>query len=104
MGLTTTKSDWVDRLLTPDPVPIRLADSVLELLLASCTIDQLRHLVEIMAARNHVPNRVAIELANELGEIFSVPPLETEYGFIDNRPAVGWHRRRSERITEALAS
>jgi hypothetical protein len=99
------RGDWVDRLLLqPDPQPIRLSDSVLELLLDACTIAQLRHLVAIMAARNHIPNCVAIEIANELGEIYAKPPIETEYGSIDNRPTVGWYRRRSDRIAEALAS
>ena len=97
---TAARGDWVDRyLIRADPIP--LSDSVLELLLSSCSVDQLRHILAVMVERDRVPIGIAVELANELAEILSSDPLETEFGTIYNRPTVGWFRRRNERIAEA---
>jgi hypothetical protein len=48
-----------------------------------------------------VPNALAAELADEMAKIVSSPPVETEEGRIYNRPTIGWHIRRAERIAEA---
>jgi hypothetical protein len=64
-------------------------------------LDNLDHIVAAMLARDHVPDSLALQLANELAEILSGPPMETEVGGIYNRPTVGWYRRKAQRIEAA---
>jgi len=87
---------------TATGVPI--SDALRSLLVRSFTVRELRELVALLEAEDHVPCKVARELAQELGDIFAAPPLETDKGTIYNRPTPGWHRRRAERIAEARAS
>jgi hypothetical protein len=84
--------------------PVRLSDSITNLLIESLTVDQVRHICDEMARREHVPNRVAKELAEELATIFSKPPLEVDGITVHNRPTLGWFRRRAARIAEARSS
>jgi hypothetical protein len=81
--------------------PVHISDSLTKLLVESLTTEQLRHIVAQMAAREHVPNPVAVQLAEELAAIYSSEPLETEHGTVHNAPTLGWHRRRTQRIAEA---
>ena len=64
-------------------------------------LDNLDHIVAAMRARDHVPDSLALQLANELADILSSPPMETEFGPIANRPTVGWYRRKARRIAGA---
>ena len=63
--------------------------------------ENLGQIVAAMRARDHVPSSLALELANELADILSAPPMETEFGSIYDKPTVGWYRRKAERIAEA---
>jgi len=67
----------------------------------------LRHLAAAMEARGRqLPAWLAIELANEVAEIVSTPPMvdpETNR-LIPNVPSVGWWLRRAERVREARPS
>jgi len=83
---------------------MRISVGVKELLLRSFSIDELRHAVACLEARNHVPSLLAAELANELAEIFSTPPMATSEGLTFNRPTVGWWRRRGDRIAQARST
>jgi hypothetical protein len=58
----------------------------------------------IEARDHHVPDWLAVELANEVADIVSQPPMETECGLIPNRPTVGWWQRRARRIADSRAS
>ena len=61
-------------------------------------LDNLHHIVAAMRARDHVPDSLALQLANELADILSSAPMETQFGPIYNRPTVGWCRRKAQRI------
>ena len=64
-------------------------------------LDNLDHIVSAMRARDHLPDSLALELANELADILSAPPMETEFGPIYNRPTCGWYRCKSQRLEAA---
>jgi hypothetical protein len=75
--------------------PDHISQHLRELLIDAFSADDLQHIVAAMRARDHVPGPLAAELANELAEILSADPMETEVGTIHNRPTVGWHLRRA---------
>ena len=81
--------------------PVKLGDAVAGLLLAACTPEQLRHIAAAAEARGHLPDWLAIQLANELATIFSKPPMEIDGRLVTNRPTVGWWSRRAKRVAEA---
>jgi hypothetical protein len=78
-----------------------ISSSLRQLLAESFTAEDLRHIAASFDARNHVPDVLAAVLADELAEVFSSAPKETEHGLIWNRPTIGWWRRRAERVAEA---
>jgi hypothetical protein len=64
-------------------------------------LDNLEHIVAAMREQGRVPDSLALELANELAEIVSAPPMDTDLGRIYNRPTVGWYRRKARRLEAA---
>jgi hypothetical protein len=70
-------------------------------LLEGVEVEALAAIVASMRARDHVPDSLAAELANELAAILSEPPMETEFGPIYNRPTISWYRRKTRRMAEA---
>lgn len=80
-------------------------------LVEAFTVDELRHILSALEARDHVPDSLAFELGEELGNIYSAPPIEEKgawhrkgLGWIYNRETIGWWRRRAERLAEAKAA
>ena len=87
------------------PTPVRpISQSLRQVLAESFSAAELRHIAAAFAAREHVPDVLALVLAEELAEIHSRPPMESDYGPIYNRPTILWFRRRSQRTAEARAS
>ena len=72
-----------------------------QILLEGCTREQLEHVLAGMRQRDHVPGPLAVELADELAEILSAPPMVCDEGVIHNRPTIGWLIRRERRLRAA---
>lgn len=94
-------ASWLVSTVAP-PRPI--SDSLRQVVLEAFTPDQLRHIAAAAEARGHLPDWLALELANEVAAIVSTPPLVTDYGVIYNKPTFGWFRRRANRIARARSA
>jgi len=70
-----------------------VSGAVAEALVRAMSVEDLRHLVGLLEARQHVPNERAREIAERLAVILTAEPLATELGPIENRPTVGFWRR-----------
>jgi hypothetical protein len=67
--------------------------AVARVLIECCTADQLQHFAACLRARRHIPDALAVELADELAYLLMFGGRET----------LGWWRRRSERVAKARA-
>ena len=68
-----------------------ISPAVGRVLLEGCTASDLRHLAACLEARDHVPDDLAIELADELAAMVEK----------NTRPTIAWYRKRAQRIAAA---
>ena len=68
-------------------------DTVVEAFVQAMSVKDLRHLVGLLEARQHVPGDRAREIAERLAAIISTEPIDSEVGVLENRPTVGFYRR-----------
>ncbi len=78
-----------------------ISSSLRELLATAFSAEELRHLAAAFDARHHVPEPLALAMADAMASIYSTPPIETEQGTIHNAPTIGFLRRWRRRIEDA---